>query len=377
MDVAAGLTPGTVIGGKYRLDQLIGKGRASEVWSAEDVEHKREVALKVLSGALATNREYVERFKREAQVLAALRNPHIVHVSDHGQTEDGLLYAAMDLLRGHTLQSRLEQKGPFSPVEACVLLDQLLDALTVAHRVGVIHRDLRPENIMLVADANGKASLKVLDFGAAGLEAAKSKQLTVAGAMLGTPQYAAPEQLRNEKTDARTDLYSVGCVAYALVIGEPPFQDVSPVKVMMSQMNEPPPPMHQRRPGLTLPGGFEEWVLIAMGKKPDDRFADAATMREQLRRVASGQEMTVQPPSRPAAAPAPAAPAAAPPPARPATGSTAAPARPAAGSTATPARPGGQVVVPQPAAAGGPWKILAIAAVALLVVVIALLALKN
>jgi len=375
VDVAAGLSPGTEIGGKYRLTQLIGKGKASEVWSAQDVERGQALAVKLLSGALATNREYVERFKREAQVLAALRNPHIVHVTDHGQTSDGLLYAAMDLLQGDTLQSHLEKNGPFSPTDACTLLDQLLDALTAAHRVGVVHRDIRPENIMLVADASGRFSIKVLDFGAAGLEAAKSKQLTVAGATLGTPQYAAPEQLRNEKTDARTDLYSVGCVAYALVVGEPPFHDSSAVKVMMAQMNDPPPPMRLRRPGLALPKGFEDWVLIAMAKKPDERFTDAGAMRDQLRRVASGQEMTVQPP-RPAPAPAAPAPAPGAPPPAAAAAAAAAPAAP--GSAARPAtgRPGGQVVVPEPPAEGVPWKAIAIGAVVVLALVIVVLALR-
>jgi serine/threonine protein kinase len=367
----AGLAPGSVIGGKYRLTQLIGKGRASEVWAGEDVSSGQALALKLLSGALATDREYVERFKREAQVLAALRNPHIVHVHDHGQTPEGLLYAAMDLLQGESLQQRLGRKGALPAAEACALLDQVLDALTAAHRVGVVHRDIRPENVMLVADAQGRGSVKVLDFGAAGVEGGKGKQLTVAGAMLGTPQYAAPEQLRNEKTDARTDLYSVGCLAYALVVGEPPFQDVSPVKVMMSQMKDPPPPMQQRRPGLALPAGYEDWVLIAMAKKPEERFADASAMRDQLRRVASGQGLSVPRPA--AAAPAPAA--APPPVAQPRPGAPTAAAPPAAAAPARPAaRPGAPVVVPQPAAsAGGAWKIIAIAAVAVVALVVFLL----
>jgi len=364
----AGLQPGTVVGGKYRISQLVGKGRASEVWAAQDVAGGQMLAVKILSGAMATNREYVERFKREAQVLAALRNPHIVHVSDHGQTPEGLLFAAMDLLEGQTLQARLEGQGPIAPAEACMLLDQLLDALIVAHRVGVVHRDIRPENLMVVVDGRGQTLLKVLDFGAAGVEAAKGKQLTVAGAMLGTPQYAAPEQLRNEKTDARTDLYSVGCVAYALVAGAPPFSDPSPVKVMMAQMNDPPPPLAQRRSGVALPAGFEDWIHVGMAKNPDERFGDAGVMRAELRRVVSGQGLSVQPPRAPAA-PAPAAQAARP--AAPVTGRVA-----AAAAAPAPAR-SAPVVVPQPAAdAGAPWKAIAIGAVAVLAVVIALLALR-
>ena len=370
MDVAAGLAPGSVIGGKYRLTRQLGQGRASEVWAGEDVSNGQGIAVKLLSGALATNREYVERFKREAQVLAALRNPYIVHVHDHGQTPEGLLFAAMDLLEGETLQRRLEAKGPFDPTEACALLDQILDALAAAHRVGVVHRDMRPENIMLAADARGRATIKVMDFGAAGIDAGKGKQLTVAGAMLGIPQYAAPEQLRNEKTDARTDLYSVGCLAYALVAGEPPFSDPSPVKVMMAQMRDPPPPIRQRRPGVSLPGGFEDWILIAMAKNPDERFGDASAMRDQLRRIVAGQGLSVSVP-KPAAAPAPAA-------ALPAQAPRQAPA-PATRGAAAPAeaRAAAHVVVPEPAAASaGSWKVIAVAAVAVVVVLVALLALR-
>ncbi|WP_280262784.1 Stk1 family PASTA domain-containing Ser/Thr kinase [Nocardia wallacei] len=272
---------------RYELGEIIGFGGMSEVHKARDLRLGRDVAIKVLRADLARDPTFYLRFKREAQNAAALNHPAIVAVYDTGEAEvDGgpLPYIVMEYVDGETLRDIVRGKGPLPPRRAMEVIADVCAALDFSHKNGIVHRDMKPANIMI----NRQGAVKVMDFGIARAIADSSNPMTQTAAVIGTAQYLSPEQARGEQVDARSDVYSVGCVLYEILTGEPPFTGDSPVAVAYQHVREDP-----RLPSLVHPGvprELDSVVLKAMSKNPANRYQTAAEMRADLIRVLGGQK---------------------------------------------------------------------------------------
>src|SRR3954453_22800952 len=255
-----------MIDGRYRALKRLGAGGMAEVWCAEDEVLGRRVAVKLMGGRFAEDPEFRERFRREAQAAAGLTHPNIVAIFDRSEW-DGTPYIAMELVDGKTLKELVTERGPLPPDIAVGLTEQVLRALGYAHRRGIVHRDVKPQNVII--DRDGQA--KVADFGIA--RAGDTSQMTQAGAIIGTMQYLSPEQFEGPPVDRRADLYSVGIVLYELLTGQVPFDGEAPISIAIKQINERPVPPNQLRPGLAP--ALEAVVLRALEKDPALRYQSA------------------------------------------------------------------------------------------------------
>src|SRR6516162_6436879 len=263
---------------RYVIKRKLGSGGMADVYLAEDQELGRRVALKLLDDRHASDDQFVERFRREAQSAAGLNHPNIVSIFDRGQAE-GTYYIAMEYLDGRTLKELLIRNGPTPPAIAIDYARQILGALAFAHRNGIVHRDIKPHNIIVRQDGR----LKVTDFGIA---RAGTSQMTEAGSIVGTAQYLSPEQARGGEVDPRSDLYSLGVVLYELLTGKTPFDGETPVEIAMKHLSNTPAPPSKLRPD--VPPELDMVVLRALAKNPDDRYQSADEMEADLERVARG-----------------------------------------------------------------------------------------
>lgn len=280
------IAPGTVVDGRFRIEAHLATGGMGEVYKAEHVHLKRPVALKMLRRALSHDTEMWGRFEREAQLVSQLENPHIVRVFDFGRTAEGQLFLAMEFVEGETLDKRLA-RGPLPPAEAVEIIAQVLDGLTEAHGLGVVHRDLKPPNIMLGHRRDGGERAKILDFGIArlsdGLANSNAVKLTQLGVVVGTPAYLAPEQALADELDHRTDIYAMGCVAYELLTGQPPFTGSDLRKVISQHLTSAPVDPVKLRPELAALPGLGAAVLKALAKEKEHRFQNVTEFGEALR----------------------------------------------------------------------------------------------
>src|SRR5690349_24580051 len=261
-----GIARDTIVDGRYKAEKRLGSGGMAEVWCATDDVLGRRVALKLLGSRFAEDDDFRERFKREAQAAAGLAHPNIVGIFDRGEW-DGTPYIAMELVEGRTLKDLVRERGPLPTDVAVNLTIQILQALGYAHRRGIVHRDVKPQNVIL--DREGHA--KVADFGIA--RSGGTSEMTETGTILGTVQYASPEQAQGHPVSPRSDLYSAGVVLYELLTGRVPFEGESTVAVALKQVSEPPVPPSQLRPGISP--ALEAVVLRALEKDPARRFASA------------------------------------------------------------------------------------------------------
>ncbi|MFC5281683.1 Stk1 family PASTA domain-containing Ser/Thr kinase [Arcanobacterium canis] len=283
-----------MLGGRYEVGELIGRGGMAEVHLGRDRRLSRSVAIKVLRSDLATDPTFLVRFRREAQSAAALNHPAIVAVYDTGEEETlspngnayALPYIVMEYVSGRTV-SKLVGGGDALPInEAVQIVVGVLSALEYSHREGIIHRDIKPGNIMLTPE--GK--VKVMDFGIARAIADSSATMTSTNSVVGTAQYLSPEQARGEVVDARSDLYSTGCVLYELLTGKPPFQGDSAVAVAYQHVSEPPKPASSI--ATDIPDVLDRVVMKSLAKKREDRYQSAASMRSDLLAAMRGQGVT-------------------------------------------------------------------------------------
>ncbi|MCT7661267.1 Stk1 family PASTA domain-containing Ser/Thr kinase [Mycobacterium deserti] len=271
---------------RYELGDILGFGGMSEVHLARDTRLHRDVAIKVLRADLARDPSFYLRFRREAQNAAALNHPAIVAVYDTGEAETPngpLPYIVMEYVEGVTLRDIVHNDGPMEPTRAIEVIADACQALNFSHQHGIIHRDVKPANIMI----SKAGAVKVMDFGIA-RALADANSVTQTAAVIGTAQYLSPEQARGEKVDARSDVYSLGCVLYEMLTGEPPFVGDSPVAVAYQHVREDPVPPSQRHTGLSPE--LDAVVLKALAKNPDNRYQTAAEMRSDLVRVHSGEQ---------------------------------------------------------------------------------------
>ncbi|CAJ1494366.1 Stk1 family PASTA domain-containing Ser/Thr kinase [[Mycobacterium] burgundiense] len=279
------MTTPELLSGRYELGEILGFGGMSEVHLARDTRLHRDVAVKVLRADLARDPSFYLRFRREAQNAAALNHPAIVAVYDTGEAETPtgpLPYIVMEYVEGVTLRDIVHNDGPMPPKRAIEVIADACQALNFSHTHGIIHRDVKPANIMI----SRAGAVKVMDFGIA-RALAETHSVTQTAAVIGTAQYLSPEQARGESVDARSDVYSLGCVLYEMLTGEAPFVGDSPVAVAYQHVREDPVPPSQRHAG--IPAELDAVVLKALAKNPDNRYQTAAEMRADLVRVHNGE----------------------------------------------------------------------------------------
>ena len=282
-DSDAKMTP---LGDRYVVGELIGRGGMADVRAGRDLRLGRPVAIKMLRSDLAADETFQERFRREAQSAASLNHPSIVAVYDTGEAPDEkgdvVPYIVMELVEGRTLRDVLRDGRKILPERALSITADILAALDYSHRAGIIHRDIKPANVMLTPE--GK--VKVMDFGIARAIADTSSAMTQTAAVIGTAQYLSPEQARGETVDARSDIYSTGCVLYELLTGRPPFVGDSPVSVAYQHVREEARPPSQLNPDVSV--AIDHVVAKALAKRVDDRYSSAGEMRKDIERVLAG-----------------------------------------------------------------------------------------
>jgi eukaryotic-like serine/threonine-protein kinase len=278
----------TLFDGRYRIVRKLGSGGMANVYLAEDQELGRRVAIKILNDRHAGDEQFVERFRREAKNAAGLSHANIVSIYDRGEAAEGTYYIAMEYLDGRSLKELIVSRGPAPIPIAIDYTRQILAALRFAHRNGVIHRDIKPHNILV--DSEGR--VKVTDFGIARAEqaGASAQQMTEAGSIIGTAQYLSPEQARGARVDATSDLYSLGIVLYELLTGTVPFSGETPVEIAMKHLSAIPDPPSDRRQD--VPHALDMVVLRALAKDPRDRYQSAEEMDADLERVARGSSVS-------------------------------------------------------------------------------------
>jgi len=291
------LAPDRVLGGRYRLQRELARGGMATVWEAEDKVLTRRVAIKVLHPHLAGDDGSRVRFRREAVAAAGLAHPHIVTTYDTGRDAE-VAYIVMELVEGITLARLLRAEGPLPVAKALDVAAQVADALACAHAHGVIHRDVKPSNILLRADGH----VKVADFGIA--KAGAGTDLTRTGVVMGTAKYLSPEQVSGASADAASDIYALGIVVYEMLCGTPPFVGDSDLTTALSRLTATPESLTERRP--EVPPSLEAVVLRALARAPDARFRSAAEMRSSLLAVDLDHSEAVTPPTGMPAQPAPA-----------------------------------------------------------------------
>src|SRR5919199_70886 len=284
------MTSPSVLGERYEIGGVLGRGGMAEVHRGRDLRLGREVAVKVLRQDLARDPSAQVRFRREAQAAASLNHPAIVAVYDTGEdrTASGATpYIVMEYVEGETLRDVLRRQGRLEPRRAMTLAADICAALDFSHRNGIVHRDVKPGNVMITPQGTVK------DFGIARAVSASAATITSTAAVIGTAQYLSPEQARGEGVDARSDVYSLGCLLYELVTGAPPFTGDSPVAVAYQHVREDPRLPSSINP--EVPAELDAILLKAMSKNPANRYQSAAEMRNDLLRALAGQRVEATP----------------------------------------------------------------------------------
>jgi serine/threonine protein kinase len=279
---------GQNLAGKYRIERLISHGGMGSVYEGKHVLMDKRVAIKVLRTSLAIDNDVVARFSREAKAASRISHPNAVTVTDFGEDENGVVFLVMEYLDGRTLKSIIKSEGPMALNRAVEIVRQVAGALDAAHQQGVVHRDLKSDNIML-SNTHGDDWAKVLDFGIAKItepDGGRDIDITAPNLVIGTPQYMSPEQCsQSSKIDARSDVYSLGVIVYEMLAGRVPFTGESPTVIMMKQVQHDPPSNRDARP--ELPAGIEKAIKRALAKQPVDRFQTAGDLAQALSNASS------------------------------------------------------------------------------------------
>ncbi|HVU49991.1 MAG TPA: serine/threonine-protein kinase, partial [Polyangia bacterium] len=289
---------GQVLSGKYRILAKLGEGAMAAVYLAEHQGVGATIVLKVLLPELAKEAAVVESFLREARIAAEIHHDNVIDIFYSGRSPEGFVFLAMEYVKGSTLYDVLAQDGPMPWPRAKPLLLQIAGALAAAHAIGVVHRDVKPENVLVGAKDEGTADaaeyVKVVDFGIANARG----DLGGAEGVCGTPEFMPPEQAQGQRPDARDDVYAFGCLMYQVLTGDVPFRADDVPKVLLMHLREPVQPPRQRRPDLEIPAGAEAVVLRALEKRREDRWQSMAEVHEQLAAI------ELPPDAKPAPAPA-------------------------------------------------------------------------
>jgi hypothetical protein len=278
---------GKTLNHRFVVGDKVGEGGFGAVFRGKQIATGREVALKILHPHNVSDETIVARFRREAEACSKLRDPHTVTTYDFDETPDGILYLAMELLRGQSLHQVQKAEGPLGYERVLKILDQVAASLAEAHRNGIVHRDMKPENVF-IENRDGHDHVKVLDFGIAKVVSDERQvpALTAVGQTLGTLEFMSPEQLRGQKLDGRSDLYALGMMAYEMLTGTLPFATAkSPIDIINFHMRSEPPAPSKLSDKVTIPAPVDAIILKMVAKDKDKRFADANALREEIART--------------------------------------------------------------------------------------------
>jgi len=282
---------GRVIGGNFKVEAFMGAGGMGAVFRARQLSLDREVAVKILLAPLAMEREMLERFQREARAASNIGHPGIVQVIDMGYLPEGPPYMVMELLQGEDLRTKISREGALSAHLAVPLMLQTCDALQAAHEKGIVHRDMKPDNLFLVYRGGAMPTIKILDFGLSKIKSADRK-LTNTGTLLGTPNYMAPEQVRgSDEVDHRADIYAAGIILYEMLTGRIAYDGPSVQSVLVAIMTQDPPPPRALRPD--IPPALETVILKAIAREPANRYGSATQMAVDLARIATSMRIPI------------------------------------------------------------------------------------
>ena len=292
---------GSIVAGRYHVLKLLGTGGMGRVYLAEHVKMGRQCAIKVLHPAMVKDAEAIGRFNREAANASRIEHPNVAAIYDFGETEEGLVYLAMQYVEGETLTRIMQTKGALPPLRASDITRQVAEGLYAAHSMGIVHRDLKPDNIMITTDGDGIDSVKVVDFGIAKATGEGSQAVTRTGVVIGTPEYMSPEQLAGDELDGRSDQYSLALVAFNMLTGELPFPSASTRTMMVMRLTQPPRSLSEVRPDATWPGEVQAVMSRALERDPSLRFSSTREFARALHaavammptRVSSGKATRV------------------------------------------------------------------------------------
>src|SRR5256885_4523495 len=269
---------GKVIDGRYEIQQRVGEGGMGVVYKARQMSIDRVIALKMLNQQMQGDQQWVQRFYNEAKACSRLQHPNTIRMFDFGQTPDGRLFMTMEFLDGVSLREALS-RGPLAPHRVVKILIQCCASLAEAHSIGIIHRDIKPDNVFLLNMAGSPDFVKLLDFSVAKL-LESDRMKTQAGVVVGTPQYMSPEQGRGAPLDARSDLYALGILGFEMLTGAVPFQDDNPMSVIQMHLHSGVPPLPQ-----TIPYSVQQIVRRALEKEPSRRYQSAGEMIQHCQQV--------------------------------------------------------------------------------------------
>ena len=282
---------GRLVNERFKITGLIARGGMGKVYKAEQAPLGRVCAVKVLNPNYSGEHdpEFHKRFFLEASISSKLTHPNTVTIFDYGRTDDNIYYMAMEFLEGRTLHRTLREEGPFTEERTTHIARQICRSLREAHSLGVIHRDLKPANVYLIEHGDEADFVKVLDFGLVkNIDETKGEDLTQTGLFMGSPKYMAPEQIRGEHVDARTDIYALGIMMYEMVTGKVPFDRPNSVNILMAHVNERIPPLREMNPAVNCGEAFEHAIYKCVEKNPDDRFKSMDELLAALKRAAGG-----------------------------------------------------------------------------------------
>jgi tRNA A-37 threonylcarbamoyl transferase component Bud32 len=280
--VPAGSMVGQIIGGRYRLTKLLGEGGMGAVYKATHINITKEVAVKLLHPEISQNPEAVTRFKQEAQSASSIGHPNIIGIDDFFALEDSRVCLIMEFLKGEPLNDVMLKPGGLEPLQTIDIMLQVCDGLHAAHQKGIIHRDMKPENVFL-ADVHNRQIVKILDFGIAKVTGNEDNNLTKTGTVFGTPHYMSPEQALGHKVDVRADVYSVGVMLFEIYTGQVPYQAESFMGVLSQHITSPVPAPSSISPNRPVPPMMEQIILTAMAKEVDKRFNSMEAVGNSLR----------------------------------------------------------------------------------------------
>ena len=269
---------GQVIADRYSIIKKLGEGGMGAVYLGEHGKMARKSAIKVMNPSMANDPDAISRFNREASNASRISHPNVCQIYDFGETPDGIIYLAMEFIEGAALTDVIEREGALAPARAARILKQSADALAAAHELGIVHRDIKPDNIMIVTGRDGSDIVKVVDFGIAKAVAGdeSGQKVTKTGLVVGTPEYMSPEQLSGDKLDGRSDIYSLALVFYRMLTGVLPFQADSAQETMIKRLTDDPMPLAGARPDIAFPARMQAVLDRGLARMPSERYANAA-----------------------------------------------------------------------------------------------------
>jgi serine/threonine protein kinase len=267
---------GSIVAERYHILKKLGEGGMGTVYLAEHVKMGRKAALKVMNPGMNSDPDAIARFNREAANASRLNHPNVCGIYDFGETPEGLIYLAMEFIEGESLTSLIEKSGALAAPRAASIIHQAADALAVAHDYGIVHRDLKPDNIMIAKGRDNTDLVKVVDFGIAKASSSDAQKVTKTGLVVGTPEYMSPEQLAGDKLDGRSDIYSLGLVAFNCLTGKLPFPSNSAQEAMIMRLTDQPKTLAEMKPDVAWPAELQAVMDKALARDADERYAKAS-----------------------------------------------------------------------------------------------------